>query len=121
YHSVLQGPFCYLPHDGVVPGVLTVGDLCDTAAALAPRPVWLEGLVDGLNREVPAERLTRVYEPARAAYSARADGRLRIGVKPGARDSVAGWLAEQLASTILKPGSDAARGGPALRTAPHRP
>ena len=54
YHSLLQSPFCYVPHDVVVPGALTAGDLCDVAAALAPRPLRLEGLVDGLNREVPA-------------------------------------------------------------------
>src|SRR5262249_22143587 len=52
YASALEGPFCYLPHDAVVPGVLATGDLCDVAAALAPRPVCLEGLVDGLNRAV---------------------------------------------------------------------
>src|SRR5262249_47820421 len=47
YYSVLEGPFCYLPHDVVVPGVLTTGDLPDVAAALAPRALWLDETVDG--------------------------------------------------------------------------
>jgi dienelactone hydrolase len=54
YASLLESPFCYVPHDAVVPGALTVGDLDDVAAALAPRPVRLEGRVDGLNRRVEA-------------------------------------------------------------------
>src|SRR5262249_55675959 len=52
YLSILQSPFCYVPHDTVIPGVLTAGDVCDLAGALAPRPLHLESLVDGLNRKV---------------------------------------------------------------------
>jgi hypothetical protein len=54
YRSVLDSPFVYIPHDTVVPGALTAGDLDDVAAALAP-PVKQEGMVDGLNRRVGAE------------------------------------------------------------------
>ncbi len=50
YQALLQCPFCYVPHDCIVPAALTAGDLCDVAAALAPRPLWLQGLVDGINR-----------------------------------------------------------------------
>src|SRR5262249_33942250 len=52
YQSALAGPFCYLPHDVVVPEVLATCDLPDLTAALAPRPIRLVGLVDGLNRTV---------------------------------------------------------------------
>jgi len=52
FASLLESPFCYVPHDVIVPGALTVGDLDGVAAALAPRPVRLEGRVDGLNRQV---------------------------------------------------------------------
>ena len=45
----------------IVPGVLTAGDLCDVTAALAPRGVWLHGMVDGLNRPVPAAALGKMY------------------------------------------------------------
>ena len=51
YQSAVDGRFRYLPYDVVVPGVLTTGDLCDLAGSLAPRPLRIENLVDGLNRE----------------------------------------------------------------------
>jgi hypothetical protein len=96
YHSLLQSPFCYVPRDVAVPGALTAGDLCDVAAVLAPRPLRLEGLVDGLNREVPSDGLTRTQAPAVEAYRALgAERRFQIlgaeGVGPAAR-----WLLQQL-------------------------
>jgi dienelactone hydrolase len=97
YHTLLQSPFCYVPHDVIVPGALTAGDLADVAAALAPRPVRLEGLVDGLNRAVGAAALARAFEPARAAYQAAAAPdrlALRADGEPG--EPVAEWLLAQL-------------------------
>jgi dienelactone hydrolase len=61
YRSLLQGPFGYIPHDALVPGALTAGDLGDVAAELAPRPLRLEGLVDGLNRKAAAEEVAEAY------------------------------------------------------------
>lgn len=79
YHSLLQSPFCYVPHDALVPAALTVGDLPAVAAALVPRPLRLEGMVDGLNRQVPAEMLAKQFAPVRVAYQAlRADARLLL-------------------------------------------
>ncbi|HEX5272284.1 MAG TPA: acetylxylan esterase [Gemmataceae bacterium] len=65
YRSVLRSPFVYVPHDIIVPGALTAGDLGDVAAALAPRPLRQEGLVDGQNRRVKTE------EPPAPADAAR--------------------------------------------------
>jgi hypothetical protein len=97
YHSVLQKSCCYLPHDAVVPGVLNTGDLCDVAAALVPRPLWLEGMVDGLNRAVPAEALQRKYEPTQRAYTAASGhARLRLGVKPDNSESIVRWFRSHL-------------------------
>jgi hypothetical protein len=98
YQSVLQSPFVYIPHDVVVPGALMAGDLCDVAAALAPRPLRLEGLVDGLNRRVPAAAVRKVYEPARDAYRLAAvpDG-IHIGEGEG-KPAPAAWLRAQLHS-----------------------
>jgi hypothetical protein len=97
YHALLQSPFCYVPHDSVVPGALTAGDLCDVAAALAPRPLRLEGLVDGRNRAVTAADLAKAFEPTQAAYqSAGATDRLVLesaGKEPAA---AARWLLAQL-------------------------
>ncbi len=54
YRSILDSFFCSVPFDAIVPGALTVSDLSDVAAALAPRPVRIEASVDGWNRLVPA-------------------------------------------------------------------
>ena len=92
FASVLQSPFCYLPHDVIIPGILTVGDLCDLTAALAPRPVRLESLVDGLNRRAPLEAVGNEYEPARKAYArAAASGNFVLGDQSD-DSAVARWL-----------------------------
>jgi dienelactone hydrolase len=97
YHAVLESPFCYLPHDAVVPSVLTIGDLGDVAAALAPRPLRLSGLVDGLNRLAPAERAEKAYEPARAGYrAAGAEQRFLLELKTTSDSDIARWLLTQL-------------------------
>jgi hypothetical protein len=97
YQALLHSPFLYVPHDALVPGALTAGDLCDVTAALAPRPVRLEGLVDGLNRRVPARALAETYTPTRAAYgAARAEDALALNVEPAAPEEVARWLLARL-------------------------
>ncbi len=68
YQSVLESPFVYIPHDVVVPGVLTTGDLSDVVASLAPRPVCLSQLVDGLNRRVDDSAIQQLYQAAQAQY-----------------------------------------------------
>jgi cephalosporin-C deacetylase-like acetyl esterase len=94
YHSVLSSPFVYIPHDVVIPGVLTVGDLPQLAAALAPRPLRLEAPVDGLNRAENASAALGIYGAAVASYQkARAGTRISIGVEA---KSPAQWLAESL-------------------------
>ena len=69
YQSVLEHDTVYIPHDVVVPGALTAGDLCDVAAALAPRPVALSKLVDGRNRRMTTDAMRREYAPAIANYA----------------------------------------------------
>jgi hypothetical protein len=97
YHSVLDSPFCYLPHDTIVPGALTAGDFCDVAAALAPLPLRLEGLVDGVNRRLRAEELDKVYEPARTAYRiAEAEAALGLAPSPVEDKEIARWFSSIL-------------------------
>ncbi len=48
--SLLDSSFCFVPFDAIVPGALTVSELIDVMAALAPRQVRLEASVDGWNR-----------------------------------------------------------------------
>jgi cephalosporin-C deacetylase-like acetyl esterase len=93
YQSLLRDRYCYIPHDAVVPGALTAGDLCDVAAALAPRPLRLEGLVDGRNCLTPEAELERLFEPTRQAYREAAE---RLLLAPAAAGEVAGWLAGAL-------------------------
>jgi hypothetical protein len=94
YRTVLDSQFVYIPHDVIVPGALTSGDLCDVAAALAPRPLRIEGAVDGLNRRVQDALLKKVYEPTTRAYvGASAAERLGVSAEP---TNVAAWLAKAL-------------------------
>jgi dienelactone hydrolase len=97
YDSLLHSPFCYVPHDALVPGALTAGDLADVAASLAPRPLRLDGLVDGLNREVSAEEAAKTYEPARNAYRSRkAETLFQVGESARQTESPARWLLRRL-------------------------
>jgi dienelactone hydrolase len=89
YLSVLGDSYCYVPHDAIVPGALTAGDLCDVAAALAPCPLRLEGLVDGRNCRLPDTDVQRLFEPTARAYRA-AEGTLMIRTEPA--DDLAPWL-----------------------------
>jgi dienelactone hydrolase len=66
--SVLKDRFCYMPQDIVVPGILQIADLADVIAALSPRAVLLEGLVDGRNRLLSSTELEAELREARAAY-----------------------------------------------------
>ena len=100
FEAALGSHFCYIPHDTIVPGALTAGDLCDVAAALAPRPLRVEGLVDGRCRPVPEADLRRWLSPTLRAYAAHAD---RLVLAPGGvplageRPGEAGrWLAQAL-------------------------
>jgi hypothetical protein len=97
FDSILQAPFCYVPRDVLVPGALTVGDLSGVAAALAPRPLRIEGLVDGLNHVLSAEPTARSLEPVRSAYQALGAG-AQLRIMEGEPDgrTHARWLVQQL-------------------------
>lgn len=68
YRSVLDSPFVQVPQEAILPGALAVGDLPALVAALAPRDVRLEGLVDGRGRRVPAAQAAELFAPAVEAY-----------------------------------------------------
>ena len=55
YLSILEDRFAYVPKDIIVPGIVDAGDISDVVAALAPRPVLLERMVDGRNRLVGSD------------------------------------------------------------------
>ncbi|MCY3020106.1 MAG: hypothetical protein NTW87_13900, partial [Planctomycetota bacterium] len=93
FEAVLASHFCYVPHDTIVPGALTTGDLCDVAAALAPRPLRFEGLVGGRNCVVGEAELRRALQPALQAYASRPD---RLALTPTVTDEAGVWLAAAL-------------------------
>jgi hypothetical protein len=93
YQSVLASPFVHVPHDAIVPGALTTGDWADLAAALAPRSLRLEGLVDGLNRRVSQKELEAVYSPTRLSYqNTRSTERLVLDAEISSPEGLARWL-----------------------------
>lgn len=97
FEALLQGQFLHVPHDALIPGALTAGDLCDVAAALAPRPLRMEGLVDGLNRAVADAEAVRLLDPARSAYRALdAGSRLQLAGGDATTPPPARWLLDSL-------------------------
>ena len=91
YRSVLQDRFCYVPLDIIVPGILESADLVDVVAALAPRAVLLEGLVDGKDRTVSLAGATTELHAAIAAYTGAPS---RLIIRDNARDHVRDHAAE---------------------------
>jgi len=55
YRDVMSGPFVYIPHDTVLPGAMSAGDLPLLVTTLARhgRHIHLQNPIDGLNRALP--------------------------------------------------------------------
>ncbi|MGH9326397.1 MAG: hypothetical protein ACRD2B_06895, partial [Terriglobia bacterium] len=68
FSSMLASNFAYVPEDVIVPGVLEAGDIADVASALAPRPLLLQGLVDGQDRQMSIADLESQMAPVYGAY-----------------------------------------------------
>jgi hypothetical protein len=92
YREVLSHFAVLIPHDAAVPGVLRAGDLCDLAGSLAPRPLFLGGLIDHLNCPVALKELQAAYQPTRETYG----NRNRALVLAEQRGNAGTWLSEQL-------------------------
>ncbi|MGE4562143.1 MAG: acetylxylan esterase [Rhodospirillales bacterium] len=91
FQSLLNSQFLYVPHDAVVAGALAVGDISDIAGAIAPRPLKIENLIDGLNRSVSADSLGSTFAVTTEAYrNARAGDRLSLSVDK--KSESAAWL-----------------------------
>lgn len=103
--STLDSPFPCFPHDALIPGCLELGDLDDVAAALAPKPLWIGGLVNGHNRpaEPPGREGERSLLPRATKAAATAAGStlvLRPDDQPGS--DLTAWVAERLKPTTLR-------------------
>jgi hypothetical protein len=95
YLSILDDRFAYVPLDIIVPGILQRGDLPDVAAVLAPRPLLLEGLVDGRNRLVAESLFRQQLEPLWETYKKAGATPPTIRVKQ-ANEGLAEWFVAHL-------------------------
>lgn len=96
FQSVLESPFLYLPHDAAVPGTLTVSDCSDITAALAPKPIWIGGLVDGRNRLASRKAINETYSSAKKRY-AEMEGNLQLHAgDPKDLTATSSWLVKHL-------------------------
>jgi hypothetical protein len=99
YLSLLESPFCYVPHDVIVPSALTAGDLCDVAAALAPRPLLLDSPVNGQNQRVRLDPSPRPFLVVSQSYrEADSAARLTLGLERNDGPALADWLKSALTS-----------------------
>ncbi|MFO0870055.1 MAG: hypothetical protein U0935_14080 [Pirellulales bacterium] len=90
FASLLDSPFVHVPHDIVVPGVLTVGDLPDLAALCGPKALRIESPIDSTNRAVPTPEASTQWKVAVAAYAQRQPPQqLLLGAS---RESLTSWL-----------------------------
>src|SRR5438105_13996852 len=71
WSNVAHTPVSYNQLSSVVPGVLTVYDLPDLAATLAPRPLTIRAPRDAALRPVPQAELEKAYQVCREAYGWR--------------------------------------------------
>jgi hypothetical protein len=83
YRSTLDSPFCYFPHDAVIPGFIPACHRDTLAAANAKHALRMEALVDGLNRRVDQQTLDREY----GKYAR---------MEPSSPAEVAAWLTAQV-------------------------
>jgi hypothetical protein len=89
YLTVLENSFTYTPMDVILLGILNVGDIADIAAALSPRPLSLEGLVNGRNSRADEIELNNAFRVTGEAYGDRTN--LRLSSEYG---HAAKWLTE---------------------------
>jgi len=93
YRSALDSPLVHVPHDALPVNVFRAGDLPDVWAHLAPKPLRLEGLVDGTNRRVTGEKLAKALQPVTDAYK---KGGLVVKEDYTPDAELAKWIIEQL-------------------------
>jgi len=95
FTSILDDTFAYVPQDVIIPGILEVGDLADIEAALAPRPLCLTSLVDGLDRLVPEAALKQNLKPVEDAYENGSPSALAISSEASSMGSAV-WFQKHL-------------------------
>jgi dienelactone hydrolase len=92
YRTLLDSPFCYYPHDAVIPGMLTEYPLDRLIKLNEERAMRLESLVDGHNRRVAKAQLSQVYRHALAQQPAT----MVLREEASSPAEVAEWLTSQV-------------------------
>jgi cephalosporin-C deacetylase-like acetyl esterase len=79
YHSALDGPCLYMPHDSIVPGAIAAGDVALIVEQLETTPLRLWDMVDATNRPVTEAATQRTFAKAKLAqFDSVNDGQLAI-------------------------------------------
>jgi hypothetical protein len=103
YRSVLDSPFLYVPHDAVIPGALTTGDLDLLAAVYLERPggprLQIDAPVTGVNRPASTDAIKAFTSqlPAAAAVASAA-ARARVAPTILSPEELAAWFRAALHS-----------------------
>lgn len=85
FASALEGPCLYVPHDAIVPGAASAGDVALLVEMLAPTRVRLWDLTDAMNRPVSQSDAAEAFTAAKNAQVAPLDD-----------VELAGWFVEGL-------------------------
>lgn len=96
FRSVLDSQFVWMPHDFVVPGAISTGDIPSLAAAIAPRALRVESAVTGENRLAETQHVKQEWQLATDIY-AQAKAKEKLQLK-SERETSLRWLAETLTS-----------------------
>ena len=67
YASALDGPCLYLPHDAIVPGAISAGDVALLAEQLEGIPLWTWEMTDAMNRQLSEGETAKVLKNAKGA------------------------------------------------------
>jgi len=93
FRSVFAHHAVFVRHDIAVPGAITTGDIADLASGIAPRPLRIGGIVDGLNRSLADRDVVSIYRPTSQAYrQLRAASEITLG----GNESAGVWLSSRL-------------------------
>ncbi|MCA9453694.1 MAG: hypothetical protein KC584_13855, partial [Nitrospira sp.] len=97
FEALLNEPFLYHPADSIIRGLLRIADLPDIAAELVPRPLRMESLVDGCNRQASRQQLEEAYHLVGLSY-ARAENpdRFSLKVEKSSADTISRWFRHTL-------------------------
>lgn len=62
FSSALEDNFCQIPQDVIVPGILEVTDIRVMISLIAPRPILLTEMINGLNKKVSLSMMEKEYD-----------------------------------------------------------